>query len=346
MKHSNLRIVYAGTTDRPFFKELWSDFSRNRVQELGFQVDIPTFSKDADQSEWLNFLAGADGIVTTWNSPCIDQAVLDVAPNLKIVGHAAGSLAGYVSPELFASGAKVCGANDDMAFSVAEWCLTGALMGQRSMTNYTGFGGHTLPNFPERVKGCRTIRGAVVGIWGFGAVAAHLVKLLQPLMPAKILVNSRHMSAEEAAARGVELADFDTIVSQSEIIFTLAGLSEHTVGKFNADKLKMVRDGAVLVNGGRGDLFDEEALISELQTGRISAVLDVFHIEPLPVENPLNRMPNVILTPHNAGYPSRFRYIATILEEFDRFFSGQPIQFEVNAAQLEFMTVNLRKLTK
>ena len=346
MKNSDRRIVYAGTTDRPFFKELWSDFSRRRVQELGFNVEIPTFTTDATKEEWLKFLAGAEGIVTTWNSPCIDQSVLDVAPNLKIMGHAAGSLAGYVSPELFASGDKVCGANDDMAFSVAEWCLMGALMGRRSVTNYTGFGAASLPIFPDRAKGCRTIRNAVVGIWGFGAVAAHLVKLLQPLMPAKILVNSRHMGAEEAAQRGVELADFDTVISESEIVFTLAGLSEHTVGRFNAEKLKLVRDGAVLVNGGRGDLFDEAALIAELQTGRISAVLDVFHTEPLPPESPLNRMPNVILTPHNAGYPSRFRYIATVLEEFDRCFRGEPLFFEVNASQIEFMTVNLRKLAK
>ena len=84
MKNSDRRIVYAGTTDRPFFKELWSDFSRQRVQELGFNVEIPTFTKDAPKEDWLKFLAGAEGIVTTWNSPCIDQSVLDVAPNLNI----------------------------------------------------------------------------------------------------------------------------------------------------------------------------------------------------------------------------------------------------------------------
>lgn len=340
----DLRIVYAGTRDRYFFPELWCESAMRRLQELDVEVEIPDFDMNAAPEQWQDFLAGADAIVTTWNSPRIDQSILDRTPDLKIVGHAAGSVAAYVSPELFAK-AKVTGANDAMAHAVAEWCLLGGLMARRNVLAYTDFAGSRVPDFPGR-SNCSSIRGSVVGIWGFGAVAAHLLEMLRPLLPAKVLVNSRHMSAEEAEKLGVTLVSLEELLAQSDVVFTLAGLSQYTVGQLNAERLALLKDGAVLINGGRGELAEEDALIAELRKGRIQAVLDVFHKEPLPADNPLITLPNVILTPHNAGYPSRNHYIPMVVEEILRCFRGEPLRYEIKAEQVAFMTVSAATLKK
>ncbi len=338
------KITYAGTREKVFFPELWGRESEATLRRLNCKVEIPDFTEaEATPEMWRDFLADSDAIITTWCSPRIDAGILARTPNLQIVGHAAGSVVDYVSPELFDSGAKVVSANDDMAHAVAEWCLLGGLMGRRNVMSYTCFGGSRKPDFPGRSK-CSSFRAATIGIWGFGAVAAHLVSMLQPLLPDEILVNSSHMSAEEAARRGVTLVELDELLSRSDVVFTLAGLSDKTVGKLDARRLALLRDGAVLVNAGRGHLIQEQALYDELSKGRITGVLDVYHQEPLPDDSPLLSMPNVILTPHNAGYPSRYNYISTILMEIDRRFRGEPLRYEVRREQVAYMTTG--KLSK
>ena len=134
------KIVYAGTREESFFPELWSAQAKETAARLGYEIAIPGFTRfEGTRERWREFLAGAEGIVTTWFSPRIDAGILRVAPKLRIVGHAAGSLAGYVSPELFEAGVKVTSANTDMAHAVAEWCLMGALMGRRNVAAYSEF---------------------------------------------------------------------------------------------------------------------------------------------------------------------------------------------------------------
>ena len=334
------KIVYAGTREESFFPELWSAQAKETAARLGYEIAIPGFTRfEGTRERWREFLAGAEGIVTTWFSPRIDAGILRVAPKLRIVGHAAGSLAGYVSPELFEAGVKVTSANTDMAHAVAEWCLMGALMGRRNVAAYSEFGTAGRLNFPGR-SACGSVRNAVVGIWGFGMVAEHLVRMLEPLRPAKVLVFSGHLAAARAAELGVELAGFEEVLRRSDILFTLAGLNRNTAGMLDASRLALLKDGMTLVNGGRGQLMNEADFYAELARGRFNAVLDVYHQEPLPAEHILHTLPNVVLTPHNAGYPSRSSYIATVLEEFGRCFRNEPLRNEVAPEKIAFMTEN------
>lgn len=164
--------------------------------------------------------------------------------------------------------------------------------------------------------------------------------MLKPLEPEKFLVCSNHISEAEAYAASMEKVSIEKLFANSDVIFLLAGLNNQTRDRVDASLLASIKDGAVLVNAGRGSLVREDALAEELKKNRFTAVLDVFQQEPLPPESPLLNMPNVILTPHNAGYPSRGRYVITILEEFDRYFKGEPLKYPVNQEKVKFMTVN------
>ena len=332
------KIVLASTPDQPFFKELWNSRSRVKAAELGFEVIIPDESAESAGRHWPQLLADAEGIITTWHSPRIDENILRYNNKLKIVGHAAGSVADYVSPELFERGITLCSSNSDMAHSVAEWCLMAALMGIRQVTNYTKFGsvGGQL-DWPGRHR-CGTIQNAVVGFWGYGAIATALHGMLKPLSPGKFLVSSNHLNDLEAMSAEMHKVALDELFRESDIIFLLTGLNEKTEGKIGSELLASIKNGTVLVNAGRGQLIQEDALIEELRKERFTGVFDVFHQEPLPIDNAICSLPNVILTPHNAGYPSRTNYVSTILEEFDRFFSGLPLKHKINPEKVQFMT--------
>lgn len=339
-KSKQPKIVFATTPDRPFFKELWNEYSREYADRIGYELTIINESMTSAEKHWPELLSDADGIITTWSSPRIDEKILDANSKLKIVGHAAGSVADYISPELFERNIKVCSANSDMAHSVAEWCLMSALMGIRNVMSYTKFGtiGGEL-DWPGR-NHCGSIQNSTIGIWGFGAIAGELVKMLKPLVPGKILVNSNHLDRLEAITYGMEKSSLTKLFEKSDIIFLLAGLSKHTQGKIDAELLASIKNGAVLINAGRGPLVQERALINELALGRFTGVFDVFHKEPLSVDSPLQGMANMIMTPHNAGYPSRTNYVSTILEEFDRFFNKIPLKHQIQAEKVKFMTLN------
>ena len=72
------------------------------------------------------------------------------------------------------------------------------------------------------------------------------------------------------------------------------------------------------------------SLLEELRRGRITGIFDVYEKEPLPEDDPLNELPNVILQPHNGGTGRDAKYMAVMLDELDRFFRGEPLQYEVS----------------
>ncbi len=86
----------------------------------------------------------------------------------------------------------------------------------------------------------------------------------------------------------------------------------------------------MLVNTALGPIIDETALFHELRTGRISAVLDVYSIEPLSMESPLRKLDNVLLFPHSAGATNRgCEMTEAMIAEIGRFMRGEPLQFEI-----------------
>jgi phosphoglycerate dehydrogenase-like enzyme len=334
------KIVFAATPDRPFFSELWHDSARNAAEKLGFEVTLVEEASSLADRHWDKLLEEADGVITTWMSPRIDRKILHRNRRLRIVGHAAGSVADYVSPELFDAGIKVTTANDLMAQAVADWCLTMTLVGLRRLTDCAGFAGRTELRWDRRAH-ATFIQEAKIGICGFGAVAAHLLPMLAPLRCREIMVHSGHLSAAAAAAAGMRKVELEELFSEADAVVLLNALTAQTIHLIGRRELSLLRDGAVLINGGRGKLIEEQALYEALAQRRFTAIFDVYHQEPPAADCPLLTMPNVILTPHNAGRPSRSGYIGLILEEFHRFFSGEPLRYEITRERAGQMSANL-----
>jgi phosphoglycerate dehydrogenase-like enzyme len=131
---------------------------------------------------------------------------------------------------------------------------------------------------------------------GMGSIGRRLAVNLEPLGTRVIGVGSR---AHDDLHGPDELPE---LLGQVDAVVILAPLADSTRGLIDAQALARMADGTLLVNAGRGAVVDTEALVAELQSGRLRAVLDVVDPEPLPDGHPLWRAPGLLsLTPHIAG---------------------------------------------
>lgn len=123
-------------------------------------------------------------------------------------------------------------------------------------------------------------------------------------------------------------ADLPHLVADADVIVLLTPLTPETHRLADAEFLGRMRDGALLVNLGRGGLVDTDALVAEASTGRIHAALDVTDPEPLPQDHPLWAVPNVLVTPHVGGGTSAMkpRMLNLLAEQLRRFAEGEDLK--------------------
>jgi phosphoglycerate dehydrogenase-like enzyme len=143
----------------------------------------------------------------------------------------------------------------------------------------------------------RTLSGRTLGILGHGRHGANVVRIAKAY-GMKVLVWKRSEDAygdEDDADR----VDIDDLLASSDVVSIHLKLSDESRGLLDAGRLAQMKEGSVLINTSRGAIVDEQALVSALQSGPLSAAgLDVFENEPLAADSPLRTLPNVVLTPH------------------------------------------------
>lgn len=278
-----------------------------------------------------------DAVILSWGSPKLTADSLAEAKKLKFIGHAAGTLTPYLDPAAFASGITVVNANTALARSTAELTISLMLAGSWEIGRYRdqlrngswGDNGNTVMG----------LYGQKVGLIGYGEVAREVIRLLRGFN-AQILLYSPYCSQEEALEQGVELSSLEALLSESRIVSLHDTLTASTRGMIGQEQLRLLQDGALLVNTARGPLIDEDALLKHVSSGRIHAALDVYHREPLPQDDPLLKLPNVICLPHIGAYSGYWKsqLAAMVVEDLVNFASGKPLLREVTAERFERMT--------
>jgi phosphoglycerate dehydrogenase-like enzyme len=149
--------------------------------------------------------------------------------------------------------------------------------------------------------------GKVLGILGLGRIGTRIAAFGNQL-GMRVLAWSANLTEEKATAAGATYVQLDDLFRQSDIVTLHLRLSERTNCIVTARHIALMKPTACFVNTARGHLVDEEALVDALRVGRIrGAALDVFQVEPLPVNHPLRSLENVVLTPH-MGYVTESSY--------------------------------------
>lgn len=163
-------------------------------------------------------------------------------------------------------------------------------------------------------------------IVGYGSIGSAIEDRLAPFECARVARVARSARATE---RGPvhPLAELPALLPEADVVVLSTPLTDTTRGLVNADFLARMKDGALLVNVARGPVVDTKALLAELESGRITAALDVTDPEPLPAGHPLWQAPGVLISPHVGGSTSAFQPRAKRLlaAQLTRFVAGEPL---------------------
>jgi phosphoglycerate dehydrogenase-like enzyme len=288
-------------------------------------------------------LRGAEAIVTTWDSPRFGEELLSLAPRLRLVAHCGGEVKARFARPLFTR-LVIANAPGPMAHLVAELAVTFLLMAARRIDAYRGALRRPSNRIYERLHlegaGPETLRGRTVGLLGFGRIGRETARLLRPFGP-RLLVHDPYLAAATVRRRGAMPVTLLRLLRESEHLVVAAGLTDATRGLLDRAALRLLPDGASVVNVARGGIVDLSALGAEVRSGRLRCALDVTDPqEPLPVRHPLRRMRGAILTPHvgAAAVEVRRAMADIVLENLEAFFRGERLKTRVTPRMLERMT--------
>ena len=170
--------------------------------------------------------------------------------------------------------------------------------------------------------------GLTLGVLGLGKLGARTAKIAQAF-GMKVIAWSQNLTPEKCAEIGVGYVAKEDLFRQSDIVTIHVVLSQRTRGLVGAKELGLMKPSAYIINTSRGPIIEETALLAALREKKIGgAGLDVFDTEPLPIDHPLRKMDNVVLTPH-LGYVSvqNYRaYFAGVVDDIRAFIEAKPVR--------------------
>ncbi|GAA0414480.1 hydroxyacid dehydrogenase [Streptomyces luteireticuli] len=282
-------------------------------------------------TEFTDSLPRADILLTGWGHALhLNESVLDRAPRLKAVVHAAGSVKGLVTPSVWQRGILVSSAADINARPVADFTTALILLAAKKALSAGRSG---WPGFAAR----RGTDGTAVGVVGASRIGRRVTARLRAADSGyRLLLHDPYVSPDEAAHMGAELVDIHTLCTKSTIVTLHAPQLPETRHLLDAQHLALIPAGGTVINTARGSLIDTDALIQECATGRLDAFLDVTDPEPLPPGHPLLSLPNVLVTPHIAGAQgSEIRRLGEFaVDEIGRLVRGERLLGEVRQEEL------------
>lgn len=320
------------------------------IQELELDAQLPRLDAVACIERWAgpgnptpeavaDALQRAEVIITGWGTPPLAPLV-EWSPDsfaVRLVNHSAGTVRHLVPVEALERGLLVSHANDSLAEAVAEFTIGAIIMGQRQAwlaANRLRAGGNRPP-----VAVQHELRGSTIGLIGASAIGRRVMKLLAPF-GATLLLYDPYCSPAAAAAHGATLVDLHELLRRSDTVTLHAPVTSETIGMLGAAEFVAMKDGALFVNTARGRLIDPDALLHELQSGRINALLDVTDpTEPLPPDSPFFALDNCVVLPHMAAttVQARQRQSRMVVDDTLRFLASEPLQYEVTRERWDTM---------
>ncbi|MDE0346470.1 MAG: D-isomer specific 2-hydroxyacid dehydrogenase family protein [Boseongicola sp.] len=283
----------------PAFVDCYGDLADHLTPEiLAHCPGIEVISGEpASEDELIARLAGRRHAMVYMGY--LSKRVLEACPELRSVAYLSTGLATHADlQDAGRLGVRIEGVRNYGDRAVAEHAITLALSSLKRIAQADRLvrqGGWQLLRTEE-------IAGATFGIVGFGGIGRETARLAKAL-GAEVIGWSRSGDPGGCGATPVE---FDEVVERSDILTLHLALTPDTAGIVSRDVFQRMKQDAILVNTARGELIDRQAMLDALASGRIGHIaLDVFHQEPLFLDDPLIGCDRVTLTPHSGWYTGR-----------------------------------------
>jgi D-2-hydroxyacid dehydrogenase (NADP+) len=300
---------------RRFADRLRDDFPRHQFFEAWDRDELRRILPDAD----VAFAA------------FIDRDLVGSLERLKWVQAPAVGVGHILSDQFIASPIVLTSARGVRARPIAEHVLgvTLALARQLHVAIRRQSAHHWALDELEHAGMIRTLQGQRMGIVGLGSIGTELARMAAPF---GFVVSAIRKHADRPVPDGVEEVlppeRLNELLAKSDIVVLCAPQTRDTRHLIGRASLDAIKPGALLVNVGRCNLVDDEAVIDALRDGRLGgAALDVFTSEPLDPASPYWDLPNVIVTPHSSGAMEDYwtPLVALFAENLRRFESNRPL---------------------
>lgn len=270
--------------------------------------DVPVFEvisgHDMPDEDIRKNIAGADIVLGDYTfKHGIDAGMLSAARKLRFIQQPS---VGYQHIDMEACrdrGIRVANTAGANTVSVAEHTIAWGLCLLKNMfyAHVSAKAGH----WEQMNVKAAELQGKTWGIVGFGNIGRAVAERLKPFGLSRIVYyDIRRALPSEEAALGVEYAELDALLAQSDVVSLHAPLTDKTRTMINADAINLMKPGTYLINVARAELLNEKALAEALQTGKLAgAGIDVFTEEPVDSQNPLLGVASdrLLLSPHTAG---------------------------------------------
>lgn len=255
------------------------------------------------------------------------------APHLRWLCTPSAGVNQFMAPDAFASKeAVVSNSSGAYGVTIAEHIVMVTLEMMRRQQEYSA-----VVERREWVRNLsiRSIRGSRITLLGTGDIGRETAVRLRAFGPERIVgVNRSGRNPDGLFDRVLTQEHLAEILPESDLIILSLPGTAATEHMLDAARLRLLPNGAFLVNVGRGNAIDSRALEAELRAGRLCAALDVFEQEPLPQDDSLWTCPNLLITPHVAGNMTLAytldRIVAMFLEDFENYCAGRPLKRQVD----------------
>jgi phosphoglycerate dehydrogenase-like enzyme len=285
--------------------------------------------------------------IDVWIPDPYPTRALRVWPHLRGVRLVLSMMAGTEwIPDAVGPSVTICNARGAHNICTAEWTLTAILAMLKYVPLYIDIQRsgdwrrrseagrlyqqltHDQRTYHPPVK-LEELTGKTVLIVGHGSIGKDIERLLGPFH-VEILRVARGARTQPLVH---PVAELDSLLPRADVIVLILPLTPESKGLIGPRQFELMRQGALLVNAARGGIVQTDALVEALNSGRIRAALDVTDPEPLPLEHPLWRCPNLFLTPHIGGSSPQFdaRALQVAADELRRYMQGQPLKNVVQA---------------
>jgi phosphoglycerate dehydrogenase-like enzyme len=288
-------------------------------------VEIKVFNKPfASQDEAIRALQGFAVVVGMRERTPFPRKVIEALPDLKLLITTGARNNSFDVKACAERGVTVCGTG------ATGSPTTGIAFGlMLELTRRIGFENARLKaGAPWQVTIGRDLEGLTLGILGLGKLGQRSAAVGKAF-GMKTIASSQNLTEDKAKAAGADYVTKDDLFRNSDFVTIHIVLSDRSRGLIGTKELGLMKKTAYLINTSRGPIVDETALIAALQNNAIAgAGLDVFDVEPLPLDHPFRKMDNVVITPH-LGYVSEQnyrKYFPDAVEDIRAWLDGKPVR--------------------
>jgi phosphoglycerate dehydrogenase-like enzyme len=292
---------------------------------IGKDVEIKVFDKPfASQAEAIKALQGFAIVSMMRERTPFPRKVIEALPDLKLLITTGARNNSIDLAACAERGVTVCGTG------AVGSPTTGIAFGlMLELTRRIGFENARLKaGAPWQVTIGQDLDGLTLGVVGLGKLGQRSAAVGKAF-GMKVIAWSQNLTPDKATAAGADYAAKEDLFRNADIVTIHLVLSERSRGLIGAKELGLMKTTAYLINTSRGPIVDETALIAALMAKSIGgAGLDVFDIEPLPLNHPFRKMDNVVITPH-LGYVSEQnyrKYFPDIVEDIRAWLDGKPVR--------------------